>query len=72
MDSKYIWNIQIQTVFQLFFIKLQILEVKIFPKVYLKYTSYLEYRGMFEAIAQFRQEKILIEVYIIYGAMASG
>ena len=30
------------------FMKMQIVEVKISPKVYLKYTSYLEYRGIFE------------------------
>ena len=31
-----------------YFINLQTLEVKISPKVYLKYTSYLEYRSLFE------------------------
>ena len=41
----------------------QTLEVKISPKVYVKYTSYLEYRSIFEIyIALFQQEKILIKV----------
>ena len=30
------------------FLKMQIVEVKISPKVYLKHTSCLEYRGIFE------------------------
>ena len=49
--------------------KFETLEVKISSKVYLKYISYLKYRSIL-SIAQFQLEKILVEVYKIYGALA--
>ena len=43
----------------------QTLEIKISPKVHLKYTSYLACRSI-RSIAQLQQDKILIKVYIHY------
>ena len=39
-----------------------------FPEIYLKYTSYLDYQSMFEA--QIQQGKMLTDVYKFHGAMA--
>ena len=64
--EKYLKNTQKNT-----FSVSQTLEIKISPKVHLKYTSYLEYTQKYIwSIATFQQDKILIKVYIIYGTMA--
>ena len=54
-----------------YFLVLQTLQIKISPKVHLKYTSYLEYRSIFEVQFNFSRTK-LTKVYITSEQLPSG